>query len=937
MPLEKSQKSFAGGEISPELYAHTDLVKYVTGLRTCLNFVPQIQGGVANRAGTEFIARHRDHAKRSRLIPFQFSTTQNYILEFTENMVRVIKDAGLVLEPAQTITAITEASPAVMTISGHGYVDGEWLWLDSVGGMTELNGRFVVVANKTTNTFELTDQDGNNIDSSAYTTFTSGGNAARVFELTTSYAESILRELKYTQSTDIMTLCHPLYQESELSRTQHYAWSLDFINWDPAIAPPTAIVATPTGSGVDYSYKITSVARETAEESLSGKEAAKTITGVTQANPGVLTSASHGFANDDEADLSAIVGMTELNGQRVKVANKAANTFELQNLSGEDIDTTAFSAYSSGGAAARTHLEVNSTTLTSTSTISLSWAGDTDAERYNVYRESNGLYGFIGSTEETSFVDNNIDPELNDTPPKRRRPFDGTNYPGAVSYHKQRKVFGGSNSNPQTVYGSQIGNFNNMNISSPSKDDDAFQFTMDSEQVQQIRHITSLKKLILFTSGSTWLMKGASDTEIITPTSVDADEEFVAPCSHVRPLRIGRDILYVEEGGKDVLYLNYSLEADGLDGEPLTLLASHLFKRREIVEWAWAKVPFSVIWCVTDTGELLSLTYNRKQQIWAWARHKTDGYVESVAVILEDNTGGYKEDYVYFSVRRTIGGQTKRFAERLHSRRFMLAEDAFFVDSGLSLDNWNANSSSMVTLTGGTSWETSETLTLTENGTLSPFVVGDVGKVVALRIKDVDGNITARCQFEVTAYSSSTVVSVKAKSIVPAALRAITTTHWSFAFSTLGGLGHLEGKTVSILADGDVEPQQVVTSGSVTLQNAASKAHAGLPYDADLETLDIDLSQSGIEVQNKKKSVSELSIYVEESRGFSAGKDANTLLEYNQRDDEDYNEPTELLTGKAEISISPDWNDNGRIFIRQSDPLPLTVLAIIPNIEVSDE
>lgn len=936
MPIEKTQVSFAGGEIAPSLYAHTDLVKYATGLRTCLNYIVQIQGGVSNRAGLEYLARHKDHSKRARLIPFQFSITQNYILEFTENMIRVFKDGGLVLEPAQTITAITEANPGVITITGHGYEDGEWLWLDSIGGMTELNNRFVKVANATTNTFELTDLDDNNIDTSAYTTFTSGGNASRIFELTTTYLEADLRVIKYTQSADVMTLCHPDYVESELSRTQHYAWSLDSINWDPTITWPTAISGTGTSSGTSYTYVITAVANETGEESLAGTETAKNITNITQANPGVVTIASHGWNDLDVVDLGSIGGMTELNGVRARINGTTTNTFELEDLQGDNIDTSAYTAYTSGGTAARGSTDVTSTDLTSTNTITLNWTGVSGAESYNVYRKDNGVFGFIGTTEETTFTDNNIEPVLDDSPPKRRRPFDGANYPGAVTYHKQRRVFGGPDANPQTVYGTQVGHFKNMNRATPAKDDDAFQFTLDSEQVQQIRHITSLKKLIIFTSGSTWLMKGSADSEIITPSSVDSDEEFVAPSSHLRPLRIGRDILYVEDGGKEILYLNYSLEADGLDGESLTLISSHLFKRREVVEWAYAKTPYSVIWCVTDTGELLALTYNRKQQVWAWSRHETDGFVESVASILEDNEWGYKEDFVYFSVRRTIGGNTKRFIERMHSRNFQLEEECFFVDSGLSLDNWNTNTVGRMTLTGGTDWETDETLTLTENGTSTPFAASDVGRIVALRIKDDDGLVTDRVQVEITAYTSSTVVSVKPTTIVPEALQGVATTHWSFTFTTLSNLDHLEGKTVSILADGDVDTQQVVTSGSVSLSNPTSKVHVGLPYNSDLETLDVDFTQAGVETKTKKKGISELTAIVEESRGFKAGPDADNLEEYLQREDENYNEPTKLLTGKAEIAITPNWTDSGRVFLRQDNPLPITFLAIIPEVEVSE-
>ncbi len=933
MPIEKNQVSFAGGEISPALYAHTDLVKYLTGLRKCYNAFVHIQGGVSNRAGTQYLNSLKDQTKRPRLVPFEFGVTQNYILEFTENLVRVFKDGGLVLEVAKTISGITQANPGVVTATAHNYSDGDWVYIDSVVGMTEVNNKFYKVANKTTNTFELQDTDGNNIDTTSYTAYSSAGDSSKIFELTTTYAESDLRNLKYTQSADIMTICHPSYEQSDLSRTAHYIWSLDAIEFAPEITWPTVASGTPAVSSSEtYKYKITAVAKETSEESLSGTEATKNITGITQANPGVVTITGHSYDNGDELYLTSIGGMTELNGKRVIVAGQTANTFQLTDTDGNNIDTTSYTAYTSGGTAARALVEVTSAaSISSTNYIDLTWTGVSAAQSYNVYRKDNGVYGFIGTTEETTFKDDITLPDLEDTPPRGRDPFEDQNYPAAVAYHKQRRVFGGPDANPQTIYGTQTANYKNMNVSSPTRDDDAFTFTLNSEQVQQVRHITSLKKLIVFTSGSSWLVKGGNDSEIITPTSVDADEEYVSGCAQVRPLRIGRDILYVEDGGKDIVYLNYSFEADGLDGESLTELSGHLFKRREILEWAWSRKPYSLIWCVTDTGELLVLTYNRKQQIWAWSHHETDGQVETVAVIQE---GG--EDVVYFGVKRTINGNTKRYVEKLHTREFQLVEDAFFVDSGLSLDTWNSNTSSMVKVSGGTDWTTDETLTMTENATLSPFSSSDVGKIIALRIKDDDGEVTARCRFLVTAYNSATSLDVTPETVVPTALQDVYTEHYSTTVTTLSGLSHLEGKTVSVLADGNVETQKTVSSGSITLDNNASKVHVGLPYNSDIETLDVDFTPQGVPGKTKKKGISEVTFVVEETRGLFAGPDVDNLTEYLQRENEDYNEPTALLTGKAEIAIQPSWSNGGRVYVRQSDPLPMTILAAIPEVELSD-
>lgn len=928
MPIEKAQVSMSGGEISPALYAHTDLAKFATGLRTCRNMFIHVQGGASNRAGFEFLNAHKDSADRARLIPFQFGVSQNYVLEFTENLMRVWVDGGLALEPAKTITGITQADPGVVTSASHGFSNGEWVFIDSVVGMTEVNNKFFKVANVATNTFELQDIHGNDVDTSAYTAYSSAGNASRIFEATHTYQEEELREIAYTQSADVMTLCQTAHAPTDLSRTAHYAWTFSDIDFEPEITWPTGLSNTvATGGSEVYKYKVTAVANETAEESLVATEATKTITGVTQANPAVVTVSSHGYSNGDRVHIDSIVGMTELNGRRFTIANVTTNTFELV-----DEDSSAYTAYSSAGTSARAHTQGSSAALSTTNTITVSWTAVAGAERYFIYREKDGIYGYLASSTETSFVDDgSVTPDFDDAPPQGRNPFFGGVNPGAVAYHKQRRVFGGPDANPQTLYGTQLGNYTNMNKSTPARDDDAYNFTLDSEQVQQIRHLVSLKKLFAFSSGSTWWVKGGADDSIITPTSVDADEEFVSPAAYVRPLRIGRDVLYVEEGGKDILYLNYDFNADGLDGEPLTLLSGHLFKRREIVEWAYTRKPYSIIWCVTDTGELLGLTYNRKQQVYAWHRHDTDGYVESVASINENG-----EDYLYASIRRTIGGNTRRYIERMHSRNFQLVEDCFFVDSGLTLNTWNTDATSSVKVSGGTDYTTDETLTMTENAGLSPFTSADVGKVIALRIKDSTGEITDRCQFTVTAYNSATSLDVTPNTVVPDNLQDVYTTEWSYTFTEVSGLDHLEGKTVSILADGNVDPQDVVASGTVSMQAPTSVAHIGLPIEADIETLDLDLTSMGIPNKTKKNGISEVTFYVEESRGIFAGPDADNLEEYAQREDEDYNEPTDLLTGRIEIAIQPFWTDSARVFARQSDPLPISILAIIPEVEPSD-
>ena len=91
-----SQKSFAGGEISPSLYARTDIEKYISAVRTCRNNIVMRHGGTQNRSGLYFINEVKDSSKVVRLIPFIFNAAQTYVLEFGNTYMRVIRDSAYV-------------------------------------------------------------------------------------------------------------------------------------------------------------------------------------------------------------------------------------------------------------------------------------------------------------------------------------------------------------------------------------------------------------------------------------------------------------------------------------------------------------------------------------------------------------------------------------------------------------------------------------------------------------------------------------------------------------------------------------------------------------------------------------------------------------------------------------------------------------------------
>ncbi len=147
-------------------------------------------------------------------------------MEFSNQKIRFYRDGGIITEAAKTITGITQANPAVVTASSHGFSNGDDVIISSVVGMTQVNGITFKVANKTTNTFELQNYDGTNINSSAYTAYASGGTASRIYEIASPYVTADIPNVKFAQSADVMYLAHPTYAPRKLSRTAHTNWTL---------------------------------------------------------------------------------------------------------------------------------------------------------------------------------------------------------------------------------------------------------------------------------------------------------------------------------------------------------------------------------------------------------------------------------------------------------------------------------------------------------------------------------------------------------------------------------------------------------------------------------------------------------------------------------------------------------------------------------------
>ena len=231
-------------------------------------------------------------------------------------------------------------------------------------------------------------------------------------------------------------------------------------------------------------------------------------------------------------------------------------------------------------------------------------------------------------------------------------------YPRCAAFFQDRLCFGGNKKYPQRLWMSRSGDYENFGVEKESgtvTDDSAVTADLLSRQAYSISHMDVGNDLVIFTDGNTWTIAGS---ETVKPTNITPKNQENYGCSNVPPLRVGNRIIYVQRRGAIVRDTGYSYEADGYVGADLTLLAKHLVRGRAIVSAAYAQEPDSLVYFVTDDGQLLCLTYVMDQKVYAWSHFVTDGKYKAVCAVSSGNT-----DRIYVIVERSINGKTVRYLE----------------------------------------------------------------------------------------------------------------------------------------------------------------------------------------------------------------------------------------------------------------------------------
>jgi hypothetical protein len=930
--------SFVGGEISPELFGRLDLPKEQEGLAACHNCWILPHGPAQNRPGFKYVNTTKLLGKKSRLIPFIFSNDQAFAMEFGDKYIRfhsyaatlkenLVNNGGFltgtggwqVFETSVWAKGRLTVSGGdhypIYLLGGHFFTLAGWTIATTGAGSSvtrvltgEFTGKAKLVQAANGNAARLSRSIvtipgvdyvlecvvdglpcGIGIGSSStvydnYSGIAPVGKFLHVFTatLTSTVITFYGRTTKgtcYVSGARVRDTWGYLYQNFATNPGEIHtltvdvdkpvycglynaATDTDVTGSNYAVFTLTAGVNTLvfTSSGTpytrmgflnidknDYEYTIESVfcnsENNTALFHVDTLYLESDLDGIKYTQSGDIVTLVHPKYPPQELkrydNATWTITTIEFNsktpaptGQLAVATGAGSKEFKYV--------ITALNAqgYEESMPSAETAVVTNALTTTG-NWNTITWSAVTGAVRYNIYKYSNGTFGYIGQTTLLTFRDDNIVADLTRTLPLRDDYFVNVNdYPSAVGYYEQRRWFAGTNNEPQNLWGTQSGTESNMNYSVPSRDSDALRFRVASQRASQVRHIVALIDMVLLTASAEYRVF-ATQGGALTASTLNIKPQSGNGCSAVPPVIVNNAAVFVQQQGNHLRELAYQWQANGYQSKDLSLLATHLFDGDTIVDMAFARTPQQTIWVVTGTGKLLGLTYLPDQEVAAWHQHTTDGYFESICVVTEG-----VRDVLYAIVRRTISGVVQRYVETLVDRGYTTLADAFFVDSGL--------------------------------------------------------------------------------------------TYSGIAVGTVTGLDHLEGKTVSVLADGKVQPQKIVVGGAITLTTAASTVQVGLPIDAYIETVPMSVAGDASLGYGHIKNIMRIWARFTDFVGAQAGPTATRLVPIRPLKYEVDGVTPKLANGEAQAIVVSNWNQDGGLIIKQPDPLPLTVVGVAMEVATGD-
>lgn len=522
----------------------------------------------------------------------------------------------------------------------------------------------------------------------------------------------------WAQSYDVLTITNPVTQPIEISRENLSppVYSVGYASFSTSSALiVTAGSSTPYPSGdltaARQRYAVTTIDGSGLESlplrltgsahrdlwSMTGTNSSTVgeLTVTTGAWPSLFGQPVHGFRVDDRVRLTGLAAPYDIynlpEGEFYLVKSVPdANRIVLVKEAGAAFDTTVVFGTPTGAATFGAPIGLvkpDATEMDLTAAGNhcfLQWDSIPGAVKYRIYKVRAGVYGFVGESNSSFFRDDNIAPDTSVTPPIDRStedlayPFDYDtelsqyNFPSAVAFWEQRRVFGGSLKYPQTVWMSQTGDYNNFDNHSPVRDDDSIEFTMASFIRCNIRHAVPVGNLLLLTDNGEWMV-GTGNGNPVTPSNVSARPQGHNSASAAPPCRLGLDVIYAAAQSNHPVVLAYSDSNQAYTAEDAALFAPSLFSSSSITRLAAARWATPVIFALLADGTLLSAAYSREQQVVAWTRHSFPGAVVKGITVVKESS----KDVVYLAMLRT----SATFGDQVYMETLSEAVDVSLADA----------------------------------------------------------------------------------------------------------------------------------------------------------------------------------------------------------------------------------------------------------------
>ena len=529
---------------------------------------------------------------------------------------------------------------------------------------------------------------------------------------------------------------------------------------------------------------------------------------------------------------------------------------------------------------------------------------------------------------------------------------DTTGFPAAVAFYEQRLFWAGSTEQPQTLWGSKSGDYENHTPG--TLDDDPVIYTLATDQVNAIKWLSPGKVMAVGTVGGEFIISGSTTADPLTPTNVRVVREGTRGSASHTPIRIDNVVIFIQRQQRKLREFVYQFEADSYQSPDLTILSNQVAKGG-ISEIVYQQEPSTVVWGVKADGQLVGMTYLRDQQVIAWHRHKLGGYSGSCTVTFtksdgttvtytSEASGGTAPSDTTYGWRNNESNDTS--ADNLFSR--ITASSS---TTGLTTSNPAANvltvtetvrqGAAPLTVTSSDVTRlatTDQTIPVVESLAVIPSSSNGEEELWMIVQRTVNGTTRRYVEFMEARFDVEESSTKTNAFFVDCGL-----TYGSTATAEIIGLDHLESETVNVLGDGSIYANQEVTSqragdiGISSLSPTVSDAQIGLGYDSTVKTLRPEAGADDGTAQGKIKRIFEVIVRFRNTLGAKVGPNTTDLDAVQFRSGSDPMDASPpLFSGDKTIQFRGSWETEGFVVIKQDQPLPMHITAIIKRLVTND-